>query len=100
MFDWWISSITFNVLFVIAAAIYLHIRRKTREKQALGGMKKLVRILKDFVFVWVLLGLLMFYVYSVGVGSYLLFAVGNVIVEVLLVVYVVKAGKPPKVQQT
>ena len=97
MFGWWISSITFNVLFVIGAAIYLHTRRKTREKEVLGGIGKVVRILKDFVFVWVLLGLLIFYVYSVGVGFYLLFAVGNVIVEALLVVYVVKAGKPSKV---
>ena len=99
MFGWWISSITFNILFVIAAATYLYVRRKTPEKEKLTGIAKLVRIIKDFIFVWVLLGLLIFYVYSVGLESYFNFAVGNVVVEVLLIVYVIKAGKSPKAQK-
>lgn len=100
MFGWWIGSITFNIVFVIAAAIYLYMRRTKKEKEVLRGMGELVHILKGFVFVWVLLGLLVFYVYSVGVGSYILFAAGNVAVEVLLVVYVFKAGKPSAAQDT
>jgi len=93
LFGWWISSITFNILFVIAASIYLYIRKKKPEKEAFRGVGKLVHIVKDFAFVWVLLGLLLFYVYSVGVGSYVIFAAGNVVVEVLLALYVIKAGK-------
>jgi Ca2+/Na+ antiporter len=93
LFGWWIASIAFNILFVIGAAIYLHRRRKIREKGVFTGMGKLVLVLKQFVFVWVLLALLIFYVYSVGVGSYFLFAAGNVVVEVLLFAYVLKAGK-------
>jgi len=100
LFNWWIFSITFNILFVIAASIYLYVRRKTPEKQTLRGAGKLIRVVKDFTFVWVLLGLLVFYVYSVGVGSYILFGTGNIVVEVLLILYVVKAGKPPKAQET
>jgi hypothetical protein len=100
LFSWWISSITFNIVFVIAASIYLYVRRTTPEKEALRGVKKLIRVVEDFVFVWVLLGLLVFYIYSVAVGSYTLFAAGNIVVEVLLVVYVLKAGKPSEGQQT
>jgi hypothetical protein len=96
LFGWWISSITFNIVFVIAASIHLYVRRMRPEKETLRGVEKLIRVVKDFVFVLVLLGLLVFYVYSVGVGSYVLFAAGNIVVEVLLVVYVLKAGKPSK----
>ena len=100
LFNWWIFSITFNILFVIAASIYLYVRRKIPEKETLRGAGKLIRRVKDFTFVWVLLGLLAFYVYSVGVGSYILFGTGNIVVEILLILYVVKAGKPPKAQET
>jgi hypothetical protein len=72
----------------------------TPEKEMLRGMGKLVRVLKDFVFVWVLLGLMVFYVYSVGVGSYFLFAAGNIVVEALLIVYVLKVSKSSKAQKT
>ena len=100
LFGWWISSITFNILFVISAAVYLYIRRKARGKEAFTWIGRVVRIIKEFVFVWILLGLLMFYVYSVGGGSYALFAAGNIAVEVFLCVYVLKASKHSQTQQT
>jgi hypothetical protein len=100
LFSWWIWSITFNVAFVIAASIYLYTRRKRPHKEQLTGIGKVVRVLKDFVFVWVLSGLLIFYVYAVGVASASLFAAGNVVVEVLLVVYQLKVGKSSEAQQT
>jgi amino acid transporter len=100
LFGWWIWSITFNIAFVIGASIYLYIRRKRPEREVLRGIGKVVRVLKNFVFVWVLLALLIFYVYAVGVGSALLFAAGNVIVEVLLVFYALKAGKSSETQET
>ena len=99
MFGWWIWSITFNVSFVMAASIYLYIRRKRPEKEVLRGVAKFVRVLKDFTFDWVLLGLLIFYVYSVGVGSYFLFAAGNVVVEILLIAYVVNVSKSSQVSE-
>jgi len=93
LFGWWISSITFNIVFVIAASIYLYVRRTTPKKEMLRGVRKLTQLVKDFVFVWVLLGLLVFYIYTVGVESYTIFAAGNIVVEILLAVYVIKVGK-------
>jgi Ca2+/Na+ antiporter len=91
LFGWWISSITFNIVFVILASIYLY-RRRNREPgvQTSGGIKQWV---KDFTFVWILLSLLVLYVVSIGEGSYLLFATGNIVVELVLIVYVLKSGK-------
>ena len=99
LFGWWISSITFNIVFVIAASIYLYMRKKAPEKVSTGD-GRLVRIVKNFVFVWVLLGLLLFYVYSVGAGSYVIFAAGNIVVEALLALYVIKTGKTSEAPKT
>jgi ABC-type multidrug transport system permease subunit len=91
LFGWWISSITFNIIFVILASIYLY-RRKNREPgvKTSGGIMQWI---KDFTFVWILLSLLVLYVASIGEGSYLLFASGNIVVEIVLVVYVMRSGK-------
>ena len=91
LFGWWISSITFNIMFVIFASIYLYRRRKTPAQPANGS--RIVRWAKDFVFVWILLGLLVLYVVSIGQKSYILFAAGNVVVEIVLIYYVVRSGK-------
>jgi hypothetical protein len=52
------------------------------------------KMAKNFIFVWILLGLLVFYIFSVQMGtgklSEAVFAVGNVAVEALLVFYLVK----------
>jgi hypothetical protein len=48
---------------------------------------------KDFVFVWILLGLLVLYIVSVGQGAYLLFATGNIVVEIILIAYVIRSHK-------
>ena len=91
LFGWWISSITFNIVFVIFASIYLYRRRKILAQPLTGS--RIVRWAKDFVFVWILLGLLVLYVVSVGQGSYILFAVGNIVVEIVLIYYVVHNGR-------
>src|ERR1700758_3574385 len=91
LFGWWISSITFNIVFVIFASIYLYRRRKTPAQPSRGI--RIVQWAKDFTFVWILLGLLVLYVVSVGQGSYILFAVGNIVVEVVLMYYVVRSGR-------
>ena len=93
LFGWWISSITFNILFVIFASIYLYRRRNRQSRVETGS--RIVRWIKDFVFVWILLALLLLYIVSIGEGSYLLFAVGNIVVEIVLVAYVVHSGKSP-----
>ncbi len=48
------------------------------------------------MFVWILLALLMLYVVSIGERSSMLFAVGNIVVEILLVIYVVRCGNVPR----
>ena len=93
LFSWWIVSITFNILFVVAASIYLYEIRKQRELRDLSLGQRIAHVAKDFLFVWFLLGLLVLYVYSVGLASYLLFAVGNVAIELLLTIYILASRK-------
>ena len=92
LFGWWIVSITFNILFVIAASVYLYGRERKRGPGMPTGKGRIVRVVKDFTFVWILCGLLLFYIYSVGEGSALIFGVGNIAVEILLLFYVVRNG--------
>lgn len=56
------------------------------------------RWVKDFFFVWVLLALLVLYIVSISEGSegYSLFAGGNLVVEIVLTVYVMREGRPSK----
>jgi Flp pilus assembly protein TadB len=76
---------------VIAASIYLYQRRKRATGPPAGG--RITRSARDFVFVWMLLALLILYVVSIGQGSYLLFAIGNIVVETLLIIYVMRIGR-------
>jgi magnesium-transporting ATPase (P-type) len=96
LFTWWIISISWSIAFLIVAGFYLYARSSkskgeedTRVRNELKA--KTVSISKNFVFVWTLLGLLAFYIFSVHLGtgalSELVFALGNIFVEVLLVFY-------------
>ena len=93
LFSWWIGSITFNILFVIFASIYLYRRRKQPKIPLTIGRAK--RWVKDFYFVWILLSLLILYIVSISEGSqgYYLFAGGNVVVEIALIMYVIGEGR-------
>lgn len=88
LFGWWIATITWSIAFPIAISIYLYVRRPARRVQ--GGRRRLAA---DFAFVWFLLGLLIFYIVSVGERSQLLFALGNIVVEALLLGYVFLARR-------
>ena len=94
LFGWWIATISWSIAFPIVVSVYLY-RRRPRKQPVRAG-RKLGRV-RDFTFVWFLLGLLGFYVVSVGQGSALLFAVGNVVVEGLLILYVFRSGNEPEV---
>ena len=97
LFGWWIASITFNILFVVAASIYLYRIRKHRESgDGLSLGQKIARVARDYMFVWFLLGLLIFYIYSIGQASYLLFLAGNLVVEVLLIAYIYMSSSSSK----
>jgi Flp pilus assembly protein TadB len=73
---------------VVSIYLYAGSRRK-RE----GGRTKAIgfRLGRDFIFVWVLLALLIFYIISVSIGSSAIFAAGNIIVEALLILYLVRS---------
>ncbi len=98
LFGWWIATITWSIAFPIAVSVYLDRHRRQEGADRHGGR---FRWIGDFAFVWFLLGLLVFYILVVGRGSPLLFGLGNLFVEGLLLVYVLlvsrtgrKARKP------
>lgn len=74
---------------MVIVSLYLYRKRNGKTREA--GRGGLARVSGDFVFVWVLLGLLAFYIVSVNQGSVLLFAAGNIVVEVVLAIYVLKS---------
>lgn len=123
LFTWWAFSISWSIAFLIAAGFYLYgssrpkrkedkpkeNEQKTKDNRSIGGRANAIQfrakagsIVKDFIFVWVLLGLLVFYIFSVrlGTGSFseIVFASGNIFVEALLVLYlfVSRERKPAK----
>lgn len=83
---WWSISISWSAAFLIAVSIYLYYCRKNRP---LGKITSRSRVV-DFTFVGVLAGLLGLYIVSIEWPSSLLFALGNVVVEVILVGYTIK----------
>jgi len=90
LFGWWIATIAWSIAFPIAVSLYLY-RRRPRKRPA--NPERRFGLLRDFTFVWFLAGLLVFYVVTVSQGSALLFAVGNIVVEALLLLYVLRSGK-------
>jgi membrane protein implicated in regulation of membrane protease activity len=110
LFTWWAISISWSILFLIVAGFYLYAssrakrkedtqeetKRKLNDEHSVRAYKTQLkatagRIAKDFIFVWILLGLLVFYIFSVQLGtgrlSEAVFAGGNIVVEALLVFY-------------
>ena len=88
-FEWWVISISSSIVFMTVVAVFLYVNSRERRRNAsqVTGRK---RLRSNFIFVWVLLGLLVLYVVSINMGSYNLFALGNVVVELVLMAYLVK----------
>lgn len=82
---WWIVSISWSALFLIAVSFYLYWKKRPRQRS--GGRSS---ILNDFVFVWVLAGLLILYIVTINNRSSIVFAAGNISVEVVLILYTIK----------
>jgi len=90
----WAVCITWSALFLTAVSIYLYMdSRKSRKQNAHAASR--FRFVRDFVFVWVLLGLLGLYIVSIDRRSSIVFGSGNLVVEALLIAYTVK-NRPPK----
>ena len=86
LFFWWAIAITGSSLFLIVTGIYLYVvsrKRNTSATNRIGSGENLV-------FAWVLLGLLTLYLVSIHLGSGLLFVIGNIVVEVILIAYILK----------
>jgi hypothetical protein len=94
LFTWWAISISFSSILLTLVSVYLYADSRSRRRKGSPKKTSAFQFGKDFVFVWVLLGLLVFYIYSIQIGAGVLseevFAVGNVIVEVLLMAYMLK----------
>jgi len=74
---------------MIVIGIYLYVGSRAERKK--GAQKwSLAKLIKDFTFTWVLVGLLIFYIITMYLGSSIIFAAGNIAVEVILILYVVK----------
>lgn len=115
LFTWWTISISWNITFLIVAGLYLYnsSRAKRRKDEVRESRQqsnearehedthkiqfktKIANIFKNFIFIWILLGLLVFYIFSVKLGtgkfSEFIFAFGNVAVEVLLIFYLFRS---------
>ncbi|MGD0028438.1 MAG: hypothetical protein ABSC91_05815 [Candidatus Bathyarchaeia archaeon] len=126
LFVWWAISISWSIVFLTVASFYLYASSRAKRKEDTREetkrkmndehsvrtrayktqLKATARsIAKNFIFVWILLGLLVFYIFSVQLGtgtlSEAVFAVGNIVVEALLVFYLVRnRDKMPAEEQT
>ncbi len=88
LLGWWSISIIWSAVFLIGVSLYLYWDRRKRFTE---GTRVLGRVkLRDFVFVWVLAGLLGLYIVSIYRTSSLVFAAGNLIVEAILVIYTIR----------
>ena len=90
LFTWWIISISWSIVFMILVGIYLYADSSAKRKESKRTKWSIAGLSKDFVFVWALLCLLAFYIVSVDLGSAIFFAVGNIVAETFLLLYVVK----------
>ncbi len=86
LLTWWMISISWCALFLIAVSTYLY--WKTRKPS--GFSSGILGKAKDFIFVWILACLLILYILTINDSSAIIFAAGNVIVEIVLVVYTIR----------
>jgi len=90
LFTWWAVAITFGIIFLILVSIYLYLDSRKKRREGLQNRTGASKFLIEFVFVWVLLSLLILYIVSIDLVSATLFAAGNIIVEVFLLIYLIK----------
>jgi hypothetical protein len=87
LFTWWAATITWSTVFLTLISIYLYIDSAKRRKQVGQKGQGAGKLVRDFTFVWVLLGLLFLYIVTIDQNSATMFAVGNIVVEILLLIY-------------
>jgi cobalamin synthase len=90
LFTWWAICISGGSVFLAFVSIYLYTSSRAKRREGKQASKKATNLMKNFIFVWVLLSLLVFYIISINIGSLVIFAAGNILVEVLLVLYLIR----------
>lgn len=90
LFAWWAIIISAGTIFHTLVSIYLYAGTRARREKGKRATKNIMDLIGNFVFVWVLLGLLVFYIVTIQIGSDIVFAAGNILVEAILIVYLVK----------
>jgi hypothetical protein len=101
LFMWWAICISFSILFITLIAVYVYASNKAKRNDEALATNRVAMILRKFVFVWALIGLLVFYLVSVLIVSIVLFAIGNIIVEALLLIYLLKnRSKESEIEST
>ncbi len=88
---WWAVTITAGTMFLVMVSFFIYFNGG--EGRINGNSVWGLGMVKNFVFVWIMLGLLALYIVSISGGSYTLFAAGNLVVEAILAVYVLVQGK-------
>jgi hypothetical protein len=86
LLTWWMISISWSALFLIAVSFYLYWKSRPRAGFSPGLLGKA----KDFSFVWILTSLLVLYIFTINNRSATIFVAGNIVVEIILVVYAVR----------
>jgi hypothetical protein len=100
LFSWWGITVSWSIAFMIAIGIYLY-RSSRAERKEDDQKRSLTKLLTDFTFTWILLGLLIFYIISIKIGSSTIFAIGNIVFEAILILYGIKSrGKASSQKET
>lgn len=94
----WAVTISAGTVFLLLVSIYLYFDSRHRRRDTKRATRDFGHLVKDYVFVWILVGLLVFYIISIELDSALVFAAGNIAVEALLIAYLIR--NKDKAEQT
>jgi hypothetical protein len=90
---WWSGTITAGILFLVLVSIVLYYTSRKNREYENNLIGRVIAVVKDFAFVWVLMTLLSLYIISIDGNNYILFAVGNIVVELSIFLYLLKRKK-------
>jgi hypothetical protein len=101
IFGYWELSISFSIIFITLVSIYLYVSSKPKRTATVHEATSALRMGKNFVFVLVLISLLLFYLFSIqlarqsssGILPEVIFAIGNIVAEAFLIIYLLMNRK-------
>jgi hypothetical protein len=99
LFGWWMISISSSIVFLTLVSLYIYGTRNGKTCETKHS-SKLQNFVVNFAFVWVLIGLLLFYISAVKIGSSLIFAIGNIAVEIMLIGYLLVNKTKVEIDET